>query len=383
MLSNNKIQLDDKQKEVLTILINKAEKLNYLNPNNNINKIKLSLQKIIFYKFSKLLNIIFHNKAKNLSQPQNVYLYGDVGRGKTMLMKKFFNHLKLKKEEKLLIHFNSFMFKIHNNLKVIRDNKSKKVKDELLEAVKMAVKNVKVICFDEFQVVDIADAMLLGRIFEFIFKKEIFVVFTSNSHPKDLYKNGLQRQLFLEFINKILLKKIKIIEVNNDIDYRSIFRKNIEKRYFIANIAQSRIFWNIVNKAVDSKKLTTKDLIIWGRKITINKSYDNIAIIDFKDIIEQNFGADDYRIICHNFSLIFFINLPKLNAQQINEARRLTLFIDEIYQNRVAMIILAKTKPDKLYLQGVGFESFKRTISRLKEIQSDYYWQNSKIYDSQ
>jgi cell division protein ZapE len=248
---------------------------------------------------------------------------------------------------------------------------------------KNAESEVSLICFVEFQVVDIADAMLLGRIFEFIFRKEIFVVFTSNSHPQDLYKNGLQRQLFLEFINKILLKKIKVIEVNNNIDYRSIFRKNIEKRYFIANIAQSRTFWNIVSKAVDSKKLITKDLTIWGRKITINKSYGNIAIIDFKDIIEQNFGADDYRAICYNFSLIFFINLPKLNAQQVNEARRLTLFIDEIYQNRVAMIILAKTKPDKLYLQGIGFESFKRTISRLKEIQSDYYWQNSKLYDSQ
>jgi cell division protein ZapE len=364
-------KLDEKQVAIAIILENLAKKINQKYQNHN--KLLSLLNKIYYKLFSK------NNQKKLL---KSVYLYGKVGRGKTMLMQHFFEKLNLQ-NKKLSIHFHNFIYQIHQNLHFIRKNKppkaSKNYNDELILALKKIIKNYRVICLDEFQVVDIADAMILSRVFKFIFSQNIIVVFTSNCHPKELYKNGLQREVFLEFVNKILLPNCQLLELDNNLDYRTIYSQNLAKRYFISSVVQKRLFQKIIENSVNCHNLQPKILTIWGRKTTLTKTFGNIAIIDFAEIININFAADDYREIAKNFSLIFFTNLPKLNESCLNEARKLTLFIDEIYNYRTALIILAKTKIDKIYAINEKSKWFERTISRLKEIQTDYYWQNSKI----
>ena len=179
------------------------------------NKLDILAQKLEIVKpeadFKKnLLNLFKSPEVQN--EFYGFYIYGDVGRGKTMLMKDFYE--KITNIPKIYFHFNSFMILIHKTLHEIRQN-SKKNNDDLIEALKKIITDQKVICFDEFQVLDVADAMLLARIFEYFFSKQITVIITANLHPQNLYKNGLQREVFLEFVNNVLLKKIEVLNLNS------------------------------------------------------------------------------------------------------------------------------------------------------------------------
>ncbi len=345
----------------------------------------LDPQQILIQKKLQKLALDLKNKASkgflkkilvNKESPKSFYIYGGVGRGKSMLVNSFFNNLK--EVPKIYFHFNAFMRLIHETLRDIRMEK-KKYSDELIEAIKRVVKNNQLICLDEFQVLDIADAMLLSRIFSYIFLQKITVVFTSNSNPKDLYQNGLQREVFLEFIDKVLLKNSEVLYLDSPLDYRSLNKKNLNKRYFISNKKNRQEVEQIIENFTDKKTLKSKKLKVWGREIKIKKTYKKIAIINFDDLCRVSFAASDYQVICQNFDLIFLLKVPKLNNEDLNEAKRFTLFIDEVYENKVALVILAKTIAKRIYENGIGFEAFKRTISRLNEIKSDNYWENSKV----
>ena len=362
---NKTIILDENQKIVANILDNFANILEkkYLN--------------------SKIKNIFNKISAKILPKKTNqellaVYIYGDVGRGKSMLMKSFFNKVKVANNLKYSVHFNSFMNEIHQALKKIRSD-SLKTKDELKTATNQILKHYRILCLDEFQVVDIADAMLLSRVFKIIFEKKIALIITSNCHPLQLYKNGLQRELFIDFVNKILLTNCQIVNLDSKIDYREKYIENLEQRYIIKSNIANKTFNDIFNHTVNIDHLEPLDIKVWGRKFTIHKTYQDIAIIDFSSFLKEALSANDYKAICKKFSLIFIKNLPKLTKEDPNEARRLILFIDEAYENKLALIILAECKIEEIYLHGIGIEAFKRTISRLKEIKSDFYWHNSKI----
>ena len=304
------------------------------------------------------------------TQLKSFYIHGGVGRGKTMLMRNFFNSLK--KTKKIYFHFNAFMRKIHENLRDIR-KEEKKHKDELIEALKRIIKDNKVLCFDEFQVLDIADAMILERIFSYLFKQKIIVIFTSNAKPMDLYLNGLQREIFLEFVKNTLLKNCEILYLNSPTDYRLEYRKSITKKYFINNKKNRQTIKEIISNLTNKKRLKSKKLKVWGRDVIIKKTCEKIAVINFDDLCRVNFAASDYQTICQNFNLIFLLKLPKLEALDVNEAKRFMLFIDEVYENKVALIISAKTKIEKIYESGVGVAAFKRTTSRLKEIGAGGY----------
>lgn len=309
-------------------------------------------------------------------QIKSFYIYGDVGRGKSMLMKNFFNSLQ--KTPKIYFHFNSFMQAIHLALRDIR-KEEKKYKDELIEALQRVIKDSSLICFDEFQVLDIADAMLLSRIFSYIFAKEIVVVFTSNSKPLELYKNGLQRQIFLEFVENILLKNCEILHLNSPTDYRQKFCQNLTQRYFISNKKNREEVQKIIENLIGGKLLKASKIKVWGREIKIKKTFKNIAVIKFDELCKANFAAADCRAICQKFELIFLLKVPQLKKEDVDEARRFVLFIDEVYENKLALIVTAKKKAEEIYTDGIGSEAFRRTVSRLREIQSDHYWNNSKI----
>jgi cell division protein ZapE len=267
---------------------------------------------------------------------------------------------------------------IHEALRDIRKEK-KKFKDELIEAVKRVVPNQRLICFDEFQVTDIADAMLLSRIFSYLFSQNVVTVFTSNSKPMDLYKNGLQREVFLEFVKNILLQTCEVLHLDSPTDYRAQYVKNLTQRYFLATKKNHEIVQEIIKNLTQSSKFKSRKLKVWGREIKIKKTHQKIAVINFADLCEVDFSASDYQTICQTFDLIFLLRLPKLNAENVNEAKRFMLFIDEVYENKVALIVTAKTEISEIYQSGTGYEAFKRTASRLNEIKSDYYWWGSKV----
>lgn len=327
----------------------------------------------------------FFNKTESSSSRKSLYIHGDVGRGKSMLMRKFFDEVKGK--DKLYLHFNSFMRKIHENLKEIRAEKNHR--DELIEALNRIVKNKKLLCFDEFQVLDVADAMLLSRIFSHLFRNGVTVIFTSNTHPLNLYPNGLQREFFMEFVERVLLKNCDIFHLDSITDYRLQYTKNLTKRYFVKDRYSVKEIGEIIEHFREESTEHPSKIKVWGRDLVINKTFEThskennvnkkIAIISFDEICRTELAASDYNAICRNFDLIFLLNVPQLTEDEANEARRFILFIDEVYENQTALIVLADSLPEKIYQLGKGNDAFKRTISRLNEIKSDHYWQNSKI----
>lgn len=342
-------------------------------------------QKLVNQKLSQLAQALeiqepesFFKKIISSKKPQlqGFYIHGDVGRGKSMLMKKFFTAIT--KTPKTYFHFNSFMRSIHEALRDIR-KEEKKFKDELVEAVKRVVGKNRLICFDEFQVTDIADAMLLSRIFSYLFAQNVVAVFTSNSYPRELYKNGLQRESFLEFVDKVLLKNCEVLYLDSPTDYRSQYKKSLTKRYFISTTKNREEVKKIILHLMEGRKVSTKKITVWGREVSIKKTFGRVAVFNFEELCRVDFAASDYQTICKNFDLIFLLKVPKLTDDDRNEARRLVLFIDEVYENKVGLIVLAKTKAEKIYESGVGSEAFHRTVSRLNEIKSDHYWKGSKV----
>lgn len=339
-------------------------------------KLQQKLQNLAFDLENKAQMSFLSNFFVAKKQILGIYIYGSVGCGKTTLMQEFYNSLS--KTSKIYFHFNSFMRSIHEALRNIRCEE-KKYKDELIEAVKRVVGNKKVLCFDEFQVLDIADAMLLERIFSYLFLQRVIVIFTSNSAPHELYKNGLQREVFLEFIDQVLVKNCEILKLDNGIDYRVLYRQSLTKRYFVSNANNRAEVKEIISNLTKQKPLKPKKIKVWGREVKIKKTFEKIAVINFDDICRAELGASDYQAIAKEFDLIFLLKLPIFTKQDRNESRRFTLFIDEIYENKTALIILAKTKIENIYGKEPGEHVSARTISRLQEIKSDEYWLASKI----
>ena len=320
--------------------------------------------------FKKIL-FQFFKKSATQNEFFGFYIYGDVGRGKTMLMKNFYE--KIQHAPKIYFHFNSFMILIHKTLHKIRQNHQKNG-DDLTEALQEIITDQKLICFDEFQVLDVADAMLLARIFEYFFSRKITVVITSNLHPQNLYKNGLQREVFLEFVNKILLKKIEVLSLNSAIDYRSHNRTKLTKRFFVSNQKNREIFQEIIADLTKNKTKKTVKIKSWGREIIVKKAFENIAIFNFEDLCNQHYSSADFKEICQKFNIIFLQKIPALQASEINEIRRFTLFIDEVYEHKILLIIISKVNLNNLKKINEFAPYFSRTISRINEIISDKYW---------
>lgn len=324
----------------------------------------------------KFYEKLFGGNPDSKLQFDGVYVHSLPGRGKTMLMKDFYDKVSI---EKSYFHFNEFMYQIHYNNHEVRKSKDKSQysNKDLFISLKKVIKNSKLICFDEFQVDDIADAMLLERIFTYFIENKIFVVATSNTKPEDLYKNGIQREVFMRFVRHVIIDKFQVIDFYSEVDYRLIHHQNIEKRYFVVK-NEEKEFGLMLNSLIDGRKMLSKNLEIWGRKIKIDRFIENIAIFDFEDLCQKSLSASDYKVICKGFELIILLNLPKFSGESKNEIKRFKLFIDEIYENKTALIILAQEGANDLYMNEKEKMANSRVTSRLNEIKSDLYFNNSK-----
>jgi len=301
---------------------------------------------------------------------QGVYLYGGVGRGKSMIMDLFYDNINVRRKRRT--HFHSFMLNIHERLNEI--NKTDNNGDAIEIIANDIAEESWLLCFDELQVTDIADAMILGRLFKGLFEKNVVVVATSNRHPDHLYKNGLQREQFLPFI-EIFKNHLDILPLDGDTDYRLQQIKSLSTTYFISRKEKerSKFIEESFSNLIGNNKERSTSITIQGRKLAINRMCGDTALFDFKELCEQPLGSADYIEISQKFSNLLLANIPKLTSEKRNEAKRFVNLIDELYEHGTKLICSAEEKPEKLYAKGDYSFEFERTSSRLIEMQSMEY----------
>ena len=294
--------------------------------------------------------------------PQRVYIHGDVGRGKTFLMDMLFEEID--HEKKIRLHFHRFMQNLHEELKNYEGTT-----DPLKKIVKDLSKKYECLCFDEFYVEDIADAMLLGKFMTELFKSDLSFFATSNIAPINLYEGGLQRKLFLPAI-KAIETACEIYHLDSNVDFRL---RALEKSgsYFYPSDKNIEIIEEIFNEITQNKRSKESFITINNRKIDILAFSKGVLWVNFLQICSSPRSAADYIEISKEFHTVILSDVPVINSD--DEARRFISFIDECYDRKVKLIISAAELPEKIYVKSRLEEKFKRTISRMTEMQSKDY----------
>jgi cell division protein ZapE len=312
---------------------------------------------------SKLLSKL--GKRKPVKPEKGLYMWGGVGRGKTWLMDLFFQSLPF--EAKRRRHFHRFMYDVHAQLKELSNQESP------LETIAETIAaDTRVLCFDEFFVSDIADAMILGTLLDALFRRGVALVATSNVPPKELYKHGLQRERFLPAI-KLLEDHTRVLPVDGGTDYR--LRQLTQAGTYIDSAeaqADSRLA-ALFDDLSDSDPCEGGTVEIEGRPIPVVKESENVIWFEFEALCEGPRSQNDYIEIAREYQSVIVSHIPVLTAQRENAARRFIALVDELYDRHVNLILSAAARPEALY-EGdrLGFE-FQRTISRLTEMQSEEY----------
>ena len=327
---------------------------------NQIDVIK-RLQKYYNNNFSLFSKFFFKKNPK-----KSFYLYGGVGVGKTMILDFFFSEIKEKKKR---LHFNEFMLSFHN---FVHEKKDKKEENVISLFVKNLKSKVSLIYFDEFQVTNIVDAMILGKLFEHIFKENIKIILTSNIKISDLYKDGLQRDQFIPFI-KIMENKSVEYKLKIDDDYRKSKDNKIQRFFFPLNQETNFKINKYFRTITKDKKKMTKTLNIKGRIFEIKNFYEGISRFNFKDLCDQNLGSEDYLEIANNSIFIVIENIPKFNEINSNQQLRFITLIDIIYDKNIPLAVTSSQNLDEITSSRSLEKEFKRTISRLYELTSKIY----------
>jgi len=308
----------------------------------------------------------FSNKSRQTPIKKGLYLWGGVGRGKTLLVDYFFNLLPI--ERKLRLHFHRFMQLVHEELATL-----KHISDPLKIIAKKLSDRVDLLCLDEMHVNNITDAMLLGTLFKYLFEQEVLLVTTSNYHPQELYKNGLQRERFLPAI-ALLERYTKVVQMGGDEDYRL---KTLSKNsvYYLTDDALSeqhleRYFHQL--SAIERHQ-DRDDIIIKQRQIAVKMWADGVVWFEFNQLCNSTRSTEDYTQIAHIFHTVLISNISVMDTAMDDIARRFVNMIDVFYDLRVNLVVSAQTTPEKLYKgKRLTFE-FERTASRLQAMQTVKY----------
>ena len=341
--SDNKFQQNDEQIKALELLVD-------FNQNN--------------FSSNTLLNFFFKTEKK-----LGFYLYGDFGVGKTMLLNFFLDNIKVSKKK---IHFNEFMINFHD----YRHANKLKDKDNSIDIfVKDLKKKVELIYLDEFQVTNIVDAMILGKLFETIFKENIKVLISSNIKIKNLYKNGLQREQFVPFI-KIIEKFCVEHKLVINQDYRKSDQSKFEHFFYPSNEQTTFQINQIFRQLTKGKKDSIIRLDVKGRIFTINSFFEGIARFNFNELCEVNFGAEDYIAIAGKCNFITLDNIPNFNDVTVNQQQRFITMIDIFYEKKISMMVSSNFSFENFTSSRRLVEPYKRTISRLFELTSPNFKKN-------
>ncbi len=299
--------------------------------------------------------------------PKGLYIFGSVGRGKTMLMDLFYETAAIKQKRRA--HFHEFMADVHARLAVARREAKE---DPILSVAKAIAGEARLLCLDELFVIDIADATILNRLFGGIFEAGTVVVVTSNAHPRNLYKDGRNRDLFLPFID-LAEENMELLQLAAAQDYR------------LEQLANSTLYFTPLNDAAHAamdglwRKLTFGEpcrqevLTVLGHELPVPRASFGAARFGFPDLFEKPFGAPDYLALARHYHMIFVDSVPVMGREQRNAARRFITFIDTLYDQGTGLVASAEAEPDALYAAGDGAEHFERTASRLIEMRSADY----------
>lgn len=302
---------------------------------------------------------------------QGLYIHGGVGRGKSMLMDMFYNWTALERKKRM--HFHEFMISVHEHLHAQRQKTNGQGVDNILPGFSKALaKDIKLFCFDEFHVSDIADAMILSRLLSSMIEAGIWIIATSNRAPEDLYEGGLQRQRFLPTID-FILEHFDIMHLDSPHDYRQEALLETQVYFHPLSPATTAALDNLFAKITNHAQPSFQRLSVKGRHIDIAQTAEGVARLRFADLCEKPLGASDYIALAKRFHTVFIEAIPKLRYDRRNEAKRFITLIDVLYEHKTRVIFGADAPPEKLYYgQDHGFE-FDRTISRLIEMQGKDY----------
>ena len=305
--------------------------------------------------------------------PAGVYLWGGVGRGKSMLMDLAFAHIDI--QPKRRVHFHEFMLETHGRLRKAREREEGDPIEPVAEEI---AAEAKLLCFDEMQVTNPADAMILSRLFGKLIEQGVKVVTTSNRRPSDLYKGGLNRELFVPFI-ELIERRMLVVEVNGPTDYRLDRLTGVEVWHVPngpeATAALSRAFFQLTDYPVEDRaKVPAEDIDVGGgRKLHVPKSLKGVAVFSFRKLVGEPRGAADYLAIARRYHTVIIVGIPVMGREMRNEAARFVTLIDALYEHKVKLLAAADAEPEGLYPSGDGSFEFQRTISRLEEMRSAEY----------
>ncbi|ARQ02813.1 cell division protein ZapE [Pseudorhodoplanes sinuspersici] len=323
---------------------------------------------------SSSLGWLFGNRNKQ-APVKGLYIYGKVGRGKTMLMDLFFDASRVANKRR--VHFHEFMSEVHERIHDFRQKaKNGEIADEdaiTLTAAAIA-EEASLLCFDEFHVTDIADAMILGRLFTQFSERGVTIVATSNVAPDDLYKDGLNRPLFLPVI-KLLNEKLDIVRLDARTDFR--LEKMVKGKvwYVPADATAERALDEAWSRLTLGKKARPMDLTVKGHTLRVPAAAQGAARFSFQDLCVLPLGSADFLRLAHEFHTLIIDRIPVMRFGQRNEAKRFIILIDALYDNAVKLMASAEAPPHELYVADQGLElfEFQRTVSRLIEMGSQSY----------
>jgi cell division protein ZapE len=311
--------------------------------------------------------------AKPRRDCDGVYLWGGVGRGKSMLMDLAFDHIDVTPKRR--VHFHAFMLETHQRLRAARESEEG---DPIEDVAERIADEARLLAFDEMIVNNPADAMILSRLFEKLLERGVKVVTTSNRPPQDLYKDGLNRELFLPFID-LIGQRMEVVAVDGSTDYRLDRLEGVEVWHVPngpeATRALSEAFFKLTDYAVEDRaKVPSEELDVGGgRTLHVPKSLKGVAVFSFKRLCGEARGAADYLAIAHRFHTVIIVGVPVMGPDMRNEASRFATLIDSLYEHRVKLLAAADAEPAGLYPDGDGSFEFARTVSRLEEMRSADY----------
>jgi cell division protein ZapE len=313
--------------------------------------------------------------------PKGLYIFGDVGRGKSALMDLFFASAATRLKRR--VHFNAFMADTHRFIHEWRNLPPAQRRhrpeyargmgdDPIAPAAKRIAMAATLLCLDEFQVLDVADAMILGRLFEKLLLNGVVIVLTSNTEPDALYEGGINRALFLPFI-AMIKQRFDIVELNGPRDYRLERMSGIHTYNTPLGAGADRAMDDAWSRLTDSGKAESIAIEVLGRKLIVPEAAGAVARFSFGDLCAGPLGASDYLAIATRFHTVLIDHIPQLGPEKSDEARRFTLLIDTLYDSRIKLICSAATRPELLYVAGENATAFRRAASRLLEMQSTDY----------
>ncbi len=318
-------------------------------------------------------SLLWRIAGRKPDSPRGVYLWGAVGRGKSMLMDLFYDQLHIQRKRR--VHFHAFMLDVHAQMREVRKTESG---DPIPQVAAALTQDVRCLAFDEMVVNNSADAMILSRLFTALIDKGVTVVATSNRPPGDLYKDGLNREHFLPFI-ALIEAKLDVMGLNGPTDYRRD-RLGDGARWFVpaddaASAALSAAFFRLTDyPPEDRANVPTLDLDVGGgRTLHVPKALKGVAVFSFKRLCGEARGASDYLAVARHFHAVIIVGIPRMGPENRNEAARFVTLVDALYEYKVKLLASAAAMPDELYVAGDGAFEFERTASRLSEMQSDDY----------